>query len=163
MPDLENISIAIGILLVSCIQAEIYVNPYSLPVSGRHLRFLTYPDTRQYSDQSSRVVWHRKRRYSRWNCVVIPHMSWDICYSIFTSGYRPPSLIYYSPWRRRVFALALPCFCTSIWRFPLKFADISFVSWYPSKPPFWIVVGVAYNLTAPKAPQEMCSGSPTSR
>jgi len=37
MPDLENISIAVRISLVSCIQAEIYVIPYSHPVTGRHI------------------------------------------------------------------------------------------------------------------------------
>jgi len=48
--------------------------------------------------------------------------------------------------------------------FHWKFADISFVSWdQVCKPPFLICVGVAYNFTTPKAPQDMCLGSPGSR
>jgi len=62
--------------------------------------------------------------------VVIVNTSWYIRYSILTSGYRPPSLIYYSFWRARVFALALPYFRNG--GYPWKFADISFVSWDPS-------------------------------
>jgi len=53
-------------LLLSCIQADIHVIPYSPPVTGHHLWFLTYPDTRQCLEQFCRVAWHRKHRYSRW-------------------------------------------------------------------------------------------------
>jgi len=75
--------------------------------------FISYsPDLRQCWDQYSRVAWHRKYGYSRWNFVAIMYTSWNICYFISTSGCRPPSLVYYSPWRRRVFALDLPCFWT---------------------------------------------------
>lgn len=37
MPDLENMGLAVGISLPSCIRAEIYVISYLLPVNGRHL------------------------------------------------------------------------------------------------------------------------------
>jgi len=37
LPDLENIGIAVGILLISCIEAEMYVISYLLPVNGSHL------------------------------------------------------------------------------------------------------------------------------
>jgi len=42
LPDLENIGIAVGISLVSCMEAEIYVISYLLPVNGSHLCFLPY-------------------------------------------------------------------------------------------------------------------------
>jgi len=56
MLDAKNMNIAIGISLQSRIQAEIYVISNALPVTGRHLRFLTHPDIRQCLDQSSRVA-----------------------------------------------------------------------------------------------------------
>jgi len=37
MHDAKNIGIAVEISLLSRIQAEIYVIPYPLPVTGRHL------------------------------------------------------------------------------------------------------------------------------
>jgi len=36
LPDLQKISVAVGMLLLTCIQAEIYVIPYPLPVKDRH-------------------------------------------------------------------------------------------------------------------------------
>jgi len=62
MHDLKNIGMAVGILLPSCVQAELHVISYPLMVTSRHLWFLTHPDTRQCLDQSSRVAWHRKHR-----------------------------------------------------------------------------------------------------
>jgi len=44
--DIENIGIAVGISLLSCIHAEIYVIAYALPVTGRHLRYIVHPDVR---------------------------------------------------------------------------------------------------------------------
>jgi len=35
--DPGNMSVAVGISLLSCIRAEIYVMSYLLPVNGRHL------------------------------------------------------------------------------------------------------------------------------
>jgi len=37
LPDLETIGIAVGMSLLSCLQAEIYVISYPHPVSSRHL------------------------------------------------------------------------------------------------------------------------------
>ena len=48
VPDAENISIAVGISLLSRIRAEIYVISYLLPVIGRHRGFPTYPDVGKY-------------------------------------------------------------------------------------------------------------------
>jgi len=88
---------------------------YSIFTSGyrSHLWFLNHSDIRQCLEQSNRVAFHRKYWYSRWTFVAISYTSWDTCYSIFSPSYWPPSLIYHSLWRRRVFALALPCFWTS--------------------------------------------------
>ena len=46
--DPENMGIGVGILLLSCIPAEIYVISCLLPVTGRHIRITTYPDVEQY-------------------------------------------------------------------------------------------------------------------
>ena len=37
LPDPENMGVAVGISLLSCIESEIYVTPYLLPVNGHHL------------------------------------------------------------------------------------------------------------------------------
>jgi len=68
---------------------------------------LIHPDKRQCLDQSRRVAWHWKLRYNRRNFVAFMYTSWYARYSLSISNNRPPSLIYYSPWRGRVFALAL--------------------------------------------------------
>jgi len=39
LPDLENIGIAVEISLLSCMEAEIYVISYLLPVNGSHFYF----------------------------------------------------------------------------------------------------------------------------
>ena len=44
LPDPKNMGIAVEISLLSCIEAEIYVISFLLPVNGRHLRFQTYPN-----------------------------------------------------------------------------------------------------------------------
>jgi hypothetical protein len=49
LSDPGNMSIAVEIPLLSCIEAEIYVMSFLLPVNRRHLRFPTYPDVGQYS------------------------------------------------------------------------------------------------------------------
>jgi len=87
------------------------ISTYGYWLTACHLWFLTETNKRQCLDQSIRVAWHRKHRYRRWNFVAIMYTSWDIRYSMNTSDYRPPSMIYYSPWRRVVYAL--PCFLTS--------------------------------------------------
>ena len=52
--------VAIGIPLVSWLQAEIDVMVYALPVFGGHLRFTSHPDIEAYSHQSHRVAGPRK-------------------------------------------------------------------------------------------------------
>jgi len=95
IPNAKNINISVGISLLSCTQAEIYVISYPLPVTDRHLWFLDHSDTRHYVDQFSRVAWHRKHRHSRKNFVaIIIYTSWGIRYFISTSGYMPPTLIF---------------------------------------------------------------------
>jgi hypothetical protein len=37
LPDLDNLGKAVGISLLSSMQAEIHANTYLLPVPGRHL------------------------------------------------------------------------------------------------------------------------------
>jgi len=39
--DIKNIGIAVGIVLLACVQTEIYVISYLFPDKGRHLWFLT--------------------------------------------------------------------------------------------------------------------------
>ena len=46
--DPENMGIAVGISLLSCIEADISVVLYSLPVYGRHIEFLTSAFTTHY-------------------------------------------------------------------------------------------------------------------
>ena len=48
LPDPENMGIAAGISLLSCVGVEIYVMSFLLSVNGRHLRFPTKPDVRQF-------------------------------------------------------------------------------------------------------------------
>jgi len=48
LSDPGNMGVSVGISLLSCILAEIYVISYPLPVSGRHLCFTTYPDIEQH-------------------------------------------------------------------------------------------------------------------
>jgi len=50
MLDAKNISKSVEISLLSRIQADTYFISYTLPVTGRHLWFLTHTDTRQCSD-----------------------------------------------------------------------------------------------------------------
>ena len=48
-PVLENTGVAVGISLLSCVRAELYVISCLLTVNGRHLWFQTYTDVRQSS------------------------------------------------------------------------------------------------------------------
>ena len=64
LPDPKNMGIAVGMSLLSCIEAEICIISYLLPVDGCHLRFPTYPDVGQYSHLSLRVARPRKLGYS---------------------------------------------------------------------------------------------------
>jgi len=49
LPDPRNIGVAVGISLLSCIRAEIYLISYLLPVNGCRLWFMTNPYIGQYS------------------------------------------------------------------------------------------------------------------
>jgi len=53
-----NMGIAVGISLLSCKRAEIYVISYALPINGRHLCFMTYPDIKKHHYFSLRILWH---------------------------------------------------------------------------------------------------------
>jgi len=53
--DIENIGIAVEISLISHLQAQIDVLPYPLPVTGRHLWYITHPDVGEYSHYSPTV------------------------------------------------------------------------------------------------------------
>jgi len=54
--DPENVGVAVGIVLLSCVLASTYVITYSLPVIGGHLWFTTNPDVREYSYTSSSML-----------------------------------------------------------------------------------------------------------
>jgi hypothetical protein len=47
LPDLANMDMAVGISMLSCIQADIDVISYQLPVNSHHLGFPAYPDIGQ--------------------------------------------------------------------------------------------------------------------
>jgi len=47
LPDPENVGVAVGISLLSCIRAGIHVISYLLPVNGRHRWLTTCPNTEQ--------------------------------------------------------------------------------------------------------------------
>jgi len=47
LPDPGNMGVAVGMSLLSCIRAEIYAISYTLPVSGRHVCFMTHPEIAQ--------------------------------------------------------------------------------------------------------------------
>jgi hypothetical protein len=84
--DPENIAIAVGILLLSCIQAEICVMPYLLPVSGCHLWFAFYPHVHRAVSALvySRNPWPRKQGYILWNFFPIMYTNWDKRYFLST-------------------------------------------------------------------------------
>ena len=46
--DPENVEVAVGASLLSCIQAEIFVIAYVLPVNGGDVQFTSQPDVREY-------------------------------------------------------------------------------------------------------------------
>jgi len=82
-------SVAVGISLLSCIQAEIYVISYPLPVNGRHLCFTTYPDIEQHHYFLLRVLWHWKR-VTTFEIVLVSCILADI--RVITK-FQPPSWI----------------------------------------------------------------------
>jgi len=76
-PDLENMGIAVGISLLSCIEAEICVISYLLLVNGSHLWFLMDPNIGHSYEYYSRAAQPRKHGYSRWNFVAITYTTED--------------------------------------------------------------------------------------
>jgi hypothetical protein len=58
----ENVGVAVGILVLSYMQAEIYVTAYVLPVNGGHVWFTSHYDVREYPTMS--------------NFVAVPHKYW---------------------------------------------------------------------------------------
>jgi len=76
--DIENMGIAVGISLISCRKAEIYVISYPLPVNVSHLWFLTDPNIGHSYEYSSRFARTRKHGHSRWNFVAITYITEDI-------------------------------------------------------------------------------------
>ena len=76
--DPENVRVAIGISLLSCIKAEIFVIAYVLTVYGSHLWFTSHRDVRIHLHLSQRVAGPRKCVSSRWNFVAILDTSWVI-------------------------------------------------------------------------------------
>jgi len=77
MLDAKNIAIAVGILL-----HHIYTSwdiRHSITISGcRPPSLISHSPRQTVCYQFSRVTWHRKHRYSRWNFVAISHTSWDL-------------------------------------------------------------------------------------
>jgi len=61
LPDPGNMGVAVGMSMLLCIRAEIYVISNLLPVNGHHLWFTTYPNTEQHHYILLRFLWHWKR------------------------------------------------------------------------------------------------------
>jgi hypothetical protein len=79
---LENMVVAFGISILSCLQAEIHALPVYRPpswISDFRLR-------RKVLGVVPLRCWTPKMWGSRWNFVVIMHTSWDIRYFPSTSG-----------------------------------------------------------------------------
>jgi len=86
LPDLENMGIAVGILLLLCIEAKINDISYLLPVIGSHFLFILYPYIEHSSEYFSRVARPQRHRYSHWNFVATVYRSRDIRYFVSISG-----------------------------------------------------------------------------
>ena len=69
--DPENVGVAVGVLLLFHIEAEIYEITYVLPIIGGHLCFISHSDVGEYSHKFRRVAEPRKCGSSRWNLVAI--------------------------------------------------------------------------------------------
>jgi len=149
--------VAVWISLLSCIRAEIYVNSYQLPVTGRHLCFTTYPDIGQHYQQFIPVVWPRKHGCSRWNVFAIMFTSWDIRNFLSTSGQWPPSLLYDIPRHRTALIFSTVCFMALKTRYYLwNCVAMLYISWYSVithfQPPSWIYHFRFHLGVLPKAP-----------
>ena len=87
--DPENVGVAVGISLLSLIQAEIQDIAYVLPVNGSHLRFTSHPDIGEYSNMCNRVA-GPKQSWDAIGNLVISRSNHDI---IITSGLTAAILI----------------------------------------------------------------------
>jgi len=79
------------------------------------------PDKRQCLNQSSRVAWDWKHRYSHWSFVAVMCASWDIRYFISTSGSRPPSHFSLTQTSSCTNVRSTMLFVAKAMRIPLKF------------------------------------------
>ena len=120
--------VAVGISLLPCIQAEIFVIVYVLPVNGGHLWFTSHPDVEDNLRQSHRVagphkccylseVWwyHVRIRSSHLHPVWRPHfdfygrglkycVTWNIRTNVLVLSYRSVETAWtnsYLFWRSR--------------------------------------------------------------
>jgi len=85
--DIENIVKAVGILMLTRVQAEIYVILYLLRVPNRHLWYFTHSDIVLYWHLSHYVVrCKRKICGFRWNFTYIPSAMSGLSVSGFTSA-----------------------------------------------------------------------------
>jgi len=98
---------------------------------------------------TSSVMTHDlKNMHSRWNFVATMCASWATRYFISTSGSRPPSLIFYPPWRRPVPTFVPLCCSTQADSVEIshKFHLQCQVQVFPvSRPPIWFPVELASN------------------
>ena len=72
--DLGNMDIAVGILFLSCIQAEIYVNYYLISGNDSNLQFPAYPDADSLRSSLVVLLDLGKHGYSCWNFVAFLYM-----------------------------------------------------------------------------------------
>jgi len=85
-PDLENMGIAVGISLLSCIETELRL----ISFFSRHLGFLISGFIRQSLWWCHWTVYPRKHRGRHRNCVSITSDSWVTGGGNFTTLPRPP-------------------------------------------------------------------------
>jgi len=102
--DLENWGTAVGIPLPSCIEAEICVISYLLPVNGSHLWFHTDPNIGYSYEYSNRVARPRKHGHSFWNFVAITYTTKDT--SVMYFRFMDAILIFGMDFCHRLFLLS---------------------------------------------------------
>ena len=81
----ENLSIVVGILFLSCIEADIYVVISKIVLDFCcHLWCFKHPNVRHSFPEFRHVAWHRKHGHSRWNfrCHLVRKLR---CAAIFAS------------------------------------------------------------------------------
>ena len=68
--DPENVEVAVGISLISYMQADLYVVAYVLPVDGGHLWFTSHPDVGEYPYMCRVFAGPQKLGVAVWNLVI---------------------------------------------------------------------------------------------